>query len=228
MEMSMARQPASQRYAGHEEAHSLLVPIPAPLTRLRSSLECTKDYIALCEEEGTKRPTFCENETAACIVNVVITNFIRMFINNVLTKWNVCFVNVLGTFKTNWNSSNWWTIRSNLRSQLIRFLVGNSVCPQLVNNFPHFIRPRRFNFHNFQPTNIHNHHLIHNNIVRNSKLLHISDPTGPTSGSTLILLSIKQLLNNILICCIWERTGGKILLRRSRWQFYVHVTDSAS
>ena len=86
MKMSMVRQPVSQRYAGHEEAHSLLVPIPAPLTRLRSSLKCTKDYIAFREEEGTKWPTCCESETAACIVNVVVTNFIWTFVNNVVTK----------------------------------------------------------------------------------------------------------------------------------------------
>lgn len=107
-----AVRPASQRYAGHEEAHSLLVPIPAPLTRLRSSLKCTKDYIALCEEEGTKWPACCEIETAVYIVNAVITNCTYTNVHKQRTNdvgSLFCFVNVFEAFGTNWNSSNWWT-----------------------------------------------------------------------------------------------------------------------
>lgn len=37
-----------------------------------------------------------------------------------------------------------------------------------------------------QPINAHNCHLIYNNIVINTKLLHVSDLTGPSSGSANI------------------------------------------
>ena len=38
----------------------------------------------------------------------------------------------------------------------------------------------------FQPTNPHNCHLIHSNIVTNITLLHVWDPTGPSSWSTYV------------------------------------------
>jgi hypothetical protein len=34
-------------------------------------------------------------------------------------------------------------------------------------------------------TNAHNCHLIHNNIFKNTKLLHVSVLTGPSSGSPI-------------------------------------------
>jgi len=34
----------------------------------------------------------------------------------------------------------------------------------------------------------HNCHYIHNNILKNTKLLHVSDLNGPLSGSTLIII----------------------------------------
>jgi len=43
-------------------------------------------------------------------------------------------------------------------------------------------------FPRFQPTSTHNCHLIHNNIFKNIKLLHVADRTGPSSGSTLIVV----------------------------------------
>ena len=38
----------------------------------------------------------------------------------------------------------------------------------------------------FQPTNAHNYHLIHNNICKSNKILHVSVLPGPSSGITLI------------------------------------------
>ena len=43
-------------------------------------------------------------------------------------------------------------------------------------------------FPHFQPTSTHNCHLIHNNIFKNIKRVHIADRTGPLSGSTLIVV----------------------------------------
>jgi len=41
----------------------------------------------------------------------------------------------------------------------------------------------------FQPTNAHNCHLIHNNIFKDIKILHVADRTGPSSESTLIIVA---------------------------------------
>ena len=45
-------------------------------------------------------------------------------------------------------------------------------------------------FPQFQPTNAHNWRLIHNDIFENIKLLPVSDLTGPSSGSTLFVVTI--------------------------------------
>jgi len=44
-------------------------------------------------------------------------------------------------------------------------------------------------------------------------MLHVSDRTGPSSGNTFI----KQLLNNILICCMCGRNGGILLCTLIMW-----------
>lgn len=43
-------------------------------------------------------------------------------------------------------------------------------------------------FPHFQPTSAHNCHLMHNDIFKNIKLLHVADLTGPSSESTLIVV----------------------------------------
>jgi len=40
-------------------------------------------------------------------------------------------------------------------------------------------------FSTIQPTNANKCHLIHNNIYKNTKLLHVLDLTGPPPGNTL-------------------------------------------
>jgi hypothetical protein len=100
MEMSTVRQPASDILATKKHIASWYR-YPPPLTRLQSSLKCTKDYIALYEEKGNKCPDCLKIETASSIINVIITNFVGMFVNNILTKYKSCFVKVFKTFKTN-------------------------------------------------------------------------------------------------------------------------------
>jgi hypothetical protein len=43
-------------------------------------------------------------------------------------------------------------------------------------------------FPQFLPTNAHNCHLIHNNIFKDIKILHVAYLTGPPSESTLIIV----------------------------------------
>ena len=57
----------------------------------------------------------------------------------------------------------------------------------------------------FQWTNAHNCHLIHNNIFINMKLHYVSGLIVPSSGR--IKCCIKELLNSILNCCIFKRNG---------------------
>jgi len=45
-------------------------------------------------------------------------------------------------------------------------------------------------FPQFQPTKAHNWRLIHNDIFENIKLLPVSDLTGPSSGSTLFVVTV--------------------------------------
>jgi len=49
-----------------------------------------------------------------------------------------------------------------------------------------FILSNVFQFPQFQPTNAHNCHLIHNNIFQNIELLHVLDLIGPSSAETLV------------------------------------------
>ena len=45
-------------------------------------------------------------------------------------------------------------------------------------------------FPQFQPTNAHNWYSIHNDIFENIKLLPVSELTGPSSGSTLFVVTV--------------------------------------
>jgi len=49
-------------------------------------------------------------------------------------------------------------------------------------------------------------YLIHNNIFKNIKLLHVSARIGPSSGRVLVPVG-EHLLNSILICFARAETG---------------------
>jgi len=81
-------------------------------------------------------------------------------------------------------------------------------------------------FPNFQPTNTHNCHVIHNNIFKNIRLLHVSDRTGPSSGNINSWYT-KQLINNILTCCLHRKISGILPCRLNKWYHeylqYIHT-----
>ena len=58
-------------------------------------------------------------------------------------------------------------------------------------------------FSTIQPTNAHNCHLIHNNIFKNTKILHVLDLTGPPSGNTF-----TGVMKN---SCLFYRTPINVL-----------------
>jgi len=51
-------------------------------------------------------------------------------------------------------------------------------------------------FPHFQPTNAHNCHLIHSNIFKDIKIVHVADLTGPSSESSLIIV-VRNLYQTI-------------------------------